>query len=314
MEYKDYYKVLGVERNAAEKEIKKAYRNLARQYHPDRNQGDKSAEERFKEINEAYEVLGDSENRTKYDQLGTNYQRWKQMGGDPSGFDYSDWINQAARAGAGSGPHYQRVNLDDLFGGASGGGGAFQGSDFSDFFSMFFGNMQRGPARSQPLHQDAEQEIEITLEEAYHGTERIMVDTEGDRFRVKIPAGADNGTKVRLRGKGVNGGDLYLVVKVLPHSRYQREGNDLRASAHVDVLTAILGGEAPVETLAGPVNLKIMPGTQGGRTVRLRKRGMPLLRDPQERGDLLVTIKLRVPTDLSAEEQALYEQLRALRE
>lgn len=297
MDYKDYYKVLGVDKNAVDKDIKKAYRRLARQYHPDKNPGDKSAEERFKEINEAYEVLSDPDKRAKYDQLGSNYQRFRQMGGDPGGFDFSQW----AAGGPGT---YQQVNLNDLFGGSGG---------FSDFFNSIFGNgIGRNP-NVQPLRRDSEQVVEISLEEAYHGTLRTLVREDGERFQAKIPAGADNGVKVRLRGKGSQGGDLYLIIQVAPHPIYTRDGDDLTAAIPVDVLTAVLGGQVTIPTLIGSVNLKIAPGTQGGQKIRLRGRGMPRLRHKDQFGDLLVEVRIRVPENLSPEERRLYEQLATLR-
>lgn len=299
MEYKDYYKTLGVDKSASEKAIKKAYRELARQYHPDKNPGNKTAEERFKEINEAYEVLSDPEKRARYDQLGANYHRFRQMGGDPNGFDFSQWAG--GRPGQTT---YQNINLDDLLG----------GSGFSDFFNAIFGDRAQGQWNAQPLRRDLEQVVEISLEEAYHGTTRTFVTPEGDRFHARIPAGADTGTRIRLRGKGEQGGDLYLAVQVKPHPSYQRDGDDLRATVEVDVLTAILGGQAAVATLSGPVKLKINPGSQGGQLIRLRGRGMPRLRRKDEFGDLVVQVKLRVPEQLTAEERRLYEQLAALRQ
>ena len=296
MEYKDYYKILGVSKNADEKTIKKAYRKLARQYHPDHNPGSKSAEDKFKDVNEAYEVLGDNENRTKYDQLGANYHRWKQAGGGQGGFD--------------------------PFGGMGGmGGDPFGGSgNIADILAQMFGGAAGGGAaggRTQPLRRDSEQDIEITLEEAYHGTTRTMVDANGERLNVKIPRGAKNGTKVRLRGKGSRGGDLYLITKLRPHKVYERDEDDpttLRRTIEVDMLTAVLGGEARVETLKGAINLKIMPGTQGGRTVRLRGRGMPDIKQNDKYGPLMATIKIAVPQELSDAERDLYEQLRDLKQ
>lgn len=297
MDYKDYYKILGVDKSAADKDIKKAYRQLARQYHPDKNPGDKSAEERFKEINEAYEVLSDTDKRAKYDQLGSNYQRFRQMGGDPGSFDFSQWASGGPRS-------YQQVNLNDLFGGGGG---------FSDFFNSIFGNgFSRNP-NVQPLHHDSEQTVEISLEEAYHGTLRTLVRDDGERLQAKIPAGANNGVKVRLRGKGNQGGDLYLIIQVAPHPIYTRDGDDLMTSIPVDVLTAVLGGQATVPTLSGTVNLKITPGTQGGQKIRLRGRGMPRLRHKDQFGDLFVEVRIRVPENLSPAERHLYEQLAALR-
>lgn len=315
MEYKDYYKILGVDKNATEKDIKRAYRKLARQYHPDKNPNDQSAEEKFKSINEAYEVLGNSENRAKYDQLGQSYHRYRQMGGAPEGFDFSQW----ASAG-GPGGSYQRVNidLDDLFGGGGG---------FSDFFNTIFGggfgdqrpNVDRGFGRQAPTKgQDIEHQVQVTLEEAYHGTTRSLAREDGDRFTAKIPKGAKNGTKIRLRGKGSPGpggpGDLFLVVRVLPHHTFRRDGNNLNVTVPVDVTTAVLGGKVTVPTLTGPVRLTIPPGTQGGQTFRLQGKGMPYLRDNNKIGDLHATVQIKVPESLTEEERDLYLELQTLSE
>lgn len=321
MEYQDYYKVLGVDKNASDDQIKRAYRKLARQYHPDMNPGDKKAEERFKRINEAYEVLSDPERRKKYDQLGASYQQYQRMGGDPRGFDWSQWTT------GGFGQPGVRVeysgDLDDLFG--EGG--------FSDFFNAIFGRAggaqdvfrsaerqgTRGPRVVSGMRgQDVEQEIEITLEEAFTGTTRIL-QKDGQRLEVKIPAGARTGTKVRLAGQGATGigggraGDLYLVVKVLPHETLERDGDDLRCELPIDLYTAVLGGEAVVRTLSGDVKLKIPPETQSGRVIRLAGQGMPRLRDPQTRGDLKVKVRVMIPQRLTARERELFQELARLR-
>ncbi len=303
MEYKDYYKILGVDKQADEKAIKKAYRDLARRYHPDRNPGDNSAEEKFKEINEAYEVIGNAENRAKYDQLGSNYHRYQQMGGAPGGFDYGQW------GGYGNAQTINFEDLNDLFG-----GGASMGGDggFSDFFRTFFSGGRGSRVNAQPLHRDLEQEIEISLDEAYHGTTRVLVSEDGSRIKAAIPKGARTGTKIRLRGRGIEGGDLYLIVKVLTHPVFKRQGNNLHSTVAVDHLTAILGGQVKVPTMRGPVNLKIPAGTQSGRKFRLSGRGMPHLKRADEFGDLLVTVEIHVPTTLSEEERALYKQLAEL--
>jgi curved DNA-binding protein len=306
MEYKDYYQILGVPKNADEKEIKRAYRKLARQYHPDKNPNNHLAEERFKEINEAYEVIGNADNRVKYDQLGRNYHRFRQMGGDPNGFDFSQWFS-----GGNGGAYRQQVNVEDLFGGAGG---------FSDFFNAIFGGRHNragsspfGQSFQQPANRDVEHTVNITLEEAYQGTTRTLNYEAGERFTAKIPAGSKTGTKVRLRGKGSGGSsDLYLVVQVDPHARFKRDGDNLMVTVDVDVLTAVLGGKVSVPTLTNPVTLTIPPGTQGGRTFRLKGKGMPHLRDNQQYGDLLAQINIRVPETLSDEERRLYEQLAAL--
>lgn len=299
MDYKDYYKILGVNKNADEKEIKKAYRKLARQYHPDQNPDNPKAEDKFKDINEAYEVVGDADTRSKYDQFGSNYKQYQQTGGQPGGFDFSQF-------GGGQG-----VNMEDLFGGGGGGQGGL-----GDMFANLFGGQMGGRPRAQPLTQDSEQEIDISLEEAYQGGSRILVDARGERYKVKIPKGAKNGTKVRLRGKGNYGGDLYLIIRVQPHPLYERDEQDdslLHTTVSVDALTAILGGDARVETLKGAVKLKIAPGTQGGQKLKLRGRGMPDLRQNDRYGNLIADIQITIPTQLSDEEYLLYEQLQSLR-
>lgn len=312
MEYKDYYEILGVDRNASQKDIKKAYRRLARKYHPDVNPGDKEAEEHFKEINEAQEVLTDSEKRRKYDQLGASWQQWQRTGRDPSGFDWSQWF---AGAPGGGRVHVQYGDASDLFGDMFGGG-------FSDFFEAIFGGMgrqgpqawagtrQAGPRRGQ----DYEQPVEISLEEASSGTRRVL-EKDGRRIEVKIPAGVKTGSKVRIAGEGAPGigggatGDLYLKVTVLPHKVFERKGDDLYCEVPVDLYTAILGGETNVPTLKGTVSLKIPPETQGGRTFRLKGQGMPLLRDSNKRGDLYAKVKVVLPESLSAREKALFKEL-----
>jgi len=312
MEYKDYYEILGVDRNASQKEIKKAYRRLARKYHPDVNPGDKQAEEHFKEINEAQEVLTDPEKRRKYDQLGASWQQWQRTGRDPSGFDWSQWF---AGAPGGGRVHVQYGDASDLFGDMFGGA-------FSDFFEAIFGGMgrqgpqawagtrQAGPRRGQ----DYEQPVEISLEEASSGTRRVL-EKDGRRIEVKIPPGVKTGSKVRIAGEGAPGigggatGNLYLKVTVLPHKVFERKGDDLYCEVPVDLYTAILGGETNVPTLKGTVSLKIPPETQGGRTFRLKGQGMPLLRDSNKRGDLYAKVKVVLPEGLSAKEKALFKEL-----
>ncbi len=299
MEYKDYYKILGVDRKASEKEIKRAYRKLAVKYHPDKNPGDKAAEERFKEINEAYEVLSDPEKRAKYDQLGESWRTYQRMGGQPGDFDWSQWMS-----GAPGGVHIEFGDLGDLFGGG-----------FSDFFNAVFGGME-ARRRAARRGRDIQQPITISLTEAYTGTTRT-VRLDGRRLEVKIPPGAKTGTKVRLAGKGEAGpgasGDLYLVVEVAPDPRFRRKGDDLYVEVPVDLYTAVLGGEVTVPTPGGPVMLTIPPGSQPGQTFRLRGRGMPLLRNPSEHGDLYARLKVRLPRELSRRERELFEQLAASR-
>lgn len=303
MDYKDYYKTLGVAKNASEKEIKSAYRQLAQKHHPDKNPGDKKAEDKFKDLNEAYEVLGDPQKRAKYDQLGSSYAQWERMGKPGGGFDFGQW------AGSSGGGTY--TNMDDILG---------QGS-FSDFFTSLFGSAGQSPGgrfgarRYTSRGEDIEQPVEITLEEAFTGAKRTL-QKDGRRLEVNIPAGARSGTKVRMAGEGGGGqpvGDLLLVVTVQPHPVFKREGDDLHTDIPVDVYTALLGGEARVPTLNGDVLLNIPPETQGGKMFRLAGKGMPKLRHPSEYGDLYGRVVLRIPTHLTERERHLVEELAALR-
>jgi curved DNA-binding protein len=298
MEYKDYYKVLGVERNADAEAIKKAYRKLARQYHPDTNRGDKKAEEKFKEINEANEVLSDPEKRKLYDQLGSNYRRFTQGGGDPRQYDWAQWAQR--NAGSSRNP----------FGGRPQQGG-FDGSaeDFSDFFSSIFGGGPRGP--SQP--RDVEQLVEISLEEAYRGTARI-IQMQGEKdIEVTIPAGVKTDSRVRVRGQGIKNargqGDLYLVIEVLPNATYERKDDDLYRDIQVDAFKAMLGGEQTIDTLGGSLVIKIPPGTSSGKLIRLRGRGIPKLSAKGESGDLYLRVMVNVPSKLDDGDREALEKI-----
>ncbi len=302
MDYKDYYQILGVPRTATQDEIKKAYRKLARQYHPDNNPGDKKAEARFKEINEANEVLSDPDKRKKYDTLGSRWQEFQRMGGQPGSFDWSQWTTDTGDMG----------DLNDIFG--EGG--------FSDFFTRIFGGMSGAPggtrtraARRGPTRgRDFEQPIEISLHDAFNGA-TLALQIDGQKLEVKIPPGVKTGSKVRVSGQGGAGtqgaasGDLYLVVNVAPDQVFERDGDNLKTEITTDLYTAILGGEVTVPTLTGNVRLKIPPETQPGRVFRLRGQGMPLLRDPQTHGDLLVKVQVSLPTNLTGVEKNLFEQL-----
>ena len=297
MDYKDYYKTLGVERNASEEDIRKAYRKLAMQYHPDRNPNDKQAEDRFKEINEAYQVLSDSEKRGHYDRLGSDYSNWQRRGA-PGDFNWDQY------GGYPGGVRVEYGDLDDLFGSGAGG--------FSDFFRTIFGRGAEGPgtdtrtrARQQP--QGYQQELEITLDEAYQGTTRVF-QSDGKQKQVRIPAGVRTGSKVRVAGAGPNGLDLYLIVDVKDDPRFERRGNDLHTTATVSVFTAILGGEAEVETLSGKLKLNIPAGTQAEQVFRLAGRGMPSVKNPNEKGDLYVRLKMQIPKYLSPKQRELLEE------
>ena len=294
MEYKDYYKILGVERSANADEVRKAYRKLAMQYHPDRNPGDKQAEEKFKEINEAYQVLSDTQKRARYDQLGSAYSNWQQRGGGRGDFDWSQWFSGQPAGNV----HVEYGDLNDLFG---------EGM-FSDFFRSIFGGMggtqTATRSRSRPAYQ---QPVSISLQEAYSGATRTL-QSNGRRLEVRIPAGVKTGSKVRVAGGGPEGLDLYLIVEVADDARFAREGDDLRTSATVDIFTAILGGEAEVDTLEGKVKLKIPAGTQPEQVFRLAGRGMPHVKDVKNKGDLFVRLKVRIPQHLSAKQKALLEE------
>lgn len=318
MEYKDYYRSLGVDKSASADDIRKSYRRLARKYHPDVNPNNKSAEERFKEINEAYEVLSDPEKRRKYDQLGASWQQYQTMGGDPSGFDWSQWFGGPTAAQSGGRTTYtEYVDLNDLFGGEGG---------FSDFFQFIFGGRGGGPAqarqaRSSPFvleGQDIEQDVPISLEEAYHGTTRVL-QVGQRRLEVKIPPGVRTGSRVRVAGEGTPGsnggkpGDLYLVITVMEHPIFRRDGDDLHMRLSVDLYDLILGGEVTVNTLRGRVSLTIPPETKAGQTFRLRGQGMPRLRKPSEHGNLFVEVQPVIPQKLNDKEKELYRQLADLR-
>jgi curved DNA-binding protein len=277
MEYKDYYKSLGVDRKASDDEIRKAYRKLAKQYHPDYNPNDKQAEERFKEINEAYEVLSDAKKRSYYDRVGTDYNKWQRRG-NPGDFNWGQYDGFPGGA---------RVNMDDLN-------------------DMFGGGGARPSSRSQP--QGYQQELEISLDEAHKGTTRL-INTSGKQKQVRIPAGVRTGSKVRVAGAGPNGLDLYLIVQVTDDSRFERRGNDIHTTATVDVFTAILGGEADVETLNGKVKLNIPAGTQPEQVFRLAGRGMPHVKNQKEKGDLYVKLKIKIPKYLSPKQRELLEEV-----
>ena len=325
MEFKDYYQTLGVTKTSSEKEIKQAFRKLARKFHPDVNPGDKSAEARFKEINEAYEVLGDPDKRKKYDELGANwrmYEQAQQQGGWP-GAAGSPFGDAAGAGGAWNinmgGPGGYRTmteeEMRDLFG---------DQDPFSDFFRTFFGGGGarearggRARARSQK-GRDIEHPVELTLEEAYHGATRRISIKQGGHARsvdVRIPAGVKDGSRVRAAGEGEAGasggaaGDLYLRVQTRPHPVFERKGDDLHTSVNVPVTTAVLGGEAQVPTITGSVRLRIPETTQSGQVFRLKGHGMPVVGKPEARGDLYATVDVQLPRSLTSEQRQHYEAL-----
>jgi curved DNA-binding protein len=328
MDYKDYYKIMGVDKKATAKDIKAAYRKLARQHHPDVNPGNKQAEAKFKEINEAYEVLGDEAKRKKYDELGAHwkdYEQWQKSGGEAGGQPF-DWNKYGFSRGArrGGGAQYQTMTEEDmqnLFG---------DSGPFSGFYNSFFGDEPgmgpRGRSRTTARArrgQDFEQPIEVSLEEAYNGTTRTFQMEDGSgktrRIEAKIPAGVQEGSKVRLAGQGGPGvgggpaGDLYLVVSIAPHYLFERKGDDLHSKLSVPLTTAILGGEVTVPNLNGKVVLKIPAETQNGRVFRLKGKGMPRLDNPQHHGDLFAEIDVVLPEKLTEKERELFEEFAKLR-
>jgi len=302
LEYKDYYKILGVNRNADEKTIKQAYRRLARKYHPDVNKA-KGATERFKEINEAYEVLSDPEKRKRYDSLGPDWQRFAQTGTGP----FEGFSVHFGRQGADLGDfsEFFRTIFGDL--------GVRRGDIFSAFEEEIGGH--RGFRRAPG--QDVQAAVELSLEEAYHGCQKTLA-LDGRRLEVKIPPGVDTGSRVRVAGGGPSGaagserGDLYLTVTVRPHPVFERKGDDLYVELPVSVAEAALGAEVEVPTLKGKMPLKVSPETSSSRTFRLRGYGMPRLKGSGA-GDLYVRIKVVVPSGLSAHERQLFEELGRLR-
>ena len=336
MEFRDYYKTLGVDRSASQGAIKKAFRKLARKYHPDVNQNDPEAERRFKAVNEAYEVLGDAGTRKKYDELGANWKEYERAraagqnpftGGGPGGFRWTT-------AGGGDGfRSISEAELRELFGGIGGAAstGRGQGHPFSDFFQAFFGGETDPPGGAFPgdaartrarKGRDAEYATELTLEQAFGGvTQRLRQsgDTGERTVDVRIPAGVDTGSRVRVAGKGGKGtggaaaGDLYLRVQVAPHPIYTRKGRDLYMRAAMPLATAVLGGEVEVPTIEGrKVRLKVPAGTQEGQVFRIRGQGMPSLGNGSDRGDQYATAHVMLPRNLSPEARKQFESLARL--
>jgi len=311
VEYKDYYKLLGVNKNASQDEIKKAFRKLARKYHPDANLNNPEAEEKFKEIGEAYEVLGDPQKRSRYDQLGANWKQYSRTGaGRPGGGGRTYTYDFGGRG----------FSFDDL------------GSGFSDFFEMFFGrgadkrfsgfgpgfSSQSGGGTRTGMQkgQDMQSELSITLREAYTGTQRsLKLQKEGKTrtVNVKIPKGIKDGGKIRLAGEGAGGpaggpaGDFYLIVSVNGHSFFTRKADDLYCEVPVTIKEAFYGSKIDVPTFDGKIMVKVPPKTQGGKTLRLKGKGMPKLRNSSS-GDLYAKIRLVLPEKLSGEQKKHFEE------
>lgn len=328
MEFKDYYSVLGVPKTASQKEIKQAFRKLARKSHPDVNPGDKASEARFKEINEAHEVLSDPAKRSKYDELGANWRAYENVppggaGGPSSGAPFGgQWSTGAPGGGFRS---MSQEEVEAMFGG----GGGQSDSPFSDFFRTFFGGLdddaaagpRRGRTRARNMRgQDVEHEFELDLENALRGSvQRLTLRTDsGTRtVEVRIPSGVTDGSRVRVPGEGGPGmgtgpnGDLYLRIKLRPHPVFTVNGRDVSTQVRVPITTAVLGGEVDVVTPGGkPLRLKLPPGTQSGQRFRLKGHGLPAVGKPDERGDLYATVKVEIPKTLSPIVREHYEAIR----
>ena len=286
MEYKDYYKVLGVDRSAKQDEIKKAYRKLAVKYHPDKNPGDKAAEEKFKEISEAYQVLGNEESRKKYDELGANWKQYENMNYGGQGFQGFEGFQ------------------------------GFGGSGFSDFFDMFFGDINFGGGRRSRTRamkgQDLTASIDLTLREAYSGSQRL-IDVGNETIKISIKPGVRSGQTLRVKGKGGHGmnggenGDLLMKINILQDPVYQRDGDDLIRTVNIDVYTAILGGKIEIDTLKGNVSVPIKPQTQNNSMLRLKGLGMPHY-GKEGAGALLLKIQIVLPSHFSEKELELIKQ------
>jgi DnaJ-class molecular chaperone len=316
VEYKDYYKILGVPQTATDKEIKAAYRKLARKHHPDVNKNDPKAEARFKEINEANEVLSDPAKRQRYDALGSDWSSYRPGPGGPSPGGGTYTVDFGGEDMGGFSDFFRTI-FGGGFGGAGGGGRtAGPGAGYGGFEEVFR-QQQGGPIAGQ----DVETPVELTLDEVLRGTTRTVQIGDGARSRtveVKIPPGVRDGSRVRVAGEGGQGarggprGDLYMRVKAIPHPLFERKGEDLQVPVTVPLTTAVLGGEVQVPTLDGPVGIKVPPGSRPGRLFRLRNHGLPRLEAGGGRGDLLASLSVDLPTKVGDREKELFEELKKL--
>ena len=299
MDYKDYYTILGVNKLATKDEIKKAYRNLAKKYHPDKTKGDKTLEEKFKDLSEAYEVLGNEENRKKYDKLGANWKNQQQQS-DTGGFDYSQYYKNTG----GHGQHQTFEGDPEMF-------SDFFNNIFGGGFSTGSGNRRATSRKGQNYAAD----MEISLEEAYNGGVRI-INVNGKKLRIKTKPGTKNKQRIKLSGKGspgINGGnagDLIITIHILPNSKFIRKGNNLHIDIEVNLYTAVLGGTIDVPTLQGIVKMTLPKGTQGGKTLRLKGKGMPEYSSESRFGDLYVKTIITIPTNLNKEKEELFIKLK----
>lgn len=309
MEYRDYYKILEVDKKATQDDIKKQYRKLARKYHPDKNPGDSVSEDKFKELQEAYEVLKDPEKRSKYDTLGSNWKQYQHAGAD--GFDFSQWAN------SGNGRQYR--SSDDIFGGVGG---------FSDFFQSFFAGGQQhgrgfgGGRRSAGFRhmkgQNYEADIRLNLTDAFHGTSTLL-NVDNRKIKINLKPGVKDGQTLRVKGKGAPSpgggepGDILLKINVINNTGFKLEENNLHLTVNIDLYTAILGGKISVNTMDQPISISIPPETSNGKVLRLKGKGMPVYGKTNEYGDLYLKINVTLPKQLSDEEVKLFEKLSLMR-
>jgi len=293
MEFIDYYKVLGVDKNATQEEIKKAYRKLARKLHPDLNPNDKEAHKKFQQINEANEVLSDPEKRKKYDEYGKDWQ-------------HAEQFDQARQSQQRSQPFGRETFTGD-----------FEDGGFSDFFTSMFGNMGTGEYRHRQAKfrgEDYQAELQLNLSDVYK-THQQVITVNGKNIRITIPAGVENGQKIKIRGyggAGINGGpngDLYITFHIINNTKFRRNDNDLHATVEVDLYAAVLGGDIIVDTLDGKVKVKVSPGTQNGSKIKLKGKGFPVYKKEGEFGDLVITFHVRIPSNLTDKQKELFEQL-----
>lgn len=299
MAFIDYYQVLGVDKKASEKDIKSAYRKLARKYHPDLNPNDAEAHKKFQQLNEANEVLSDAEKRKKYDQYGENWQH---------GPEYEQARQQQSKGQSGG-----------FGGGSSSGFEGFGGDDFSDFFQSMFGGAggagTRGGRQAKYRGQDFNAELRLSLKEAAE-THKQTLTVNGKNIRITIPAGIENGQTIKIAGHGgagVNGGpagDLYIAFLITDDPRFKRIGSDLYAGAKLDIYTAVLGGEVTVDTLDSKVKIKVKPETQNGTKVKLKGKGLPVYKKENQFGDLYITYEILIPTNLTEKQKKLFEEIR----
>ena len=298
MAFIDYYKILGIKKTATEKEIKNVFRKLARKYHPDLNPDNKEAERKFKEINEANEVLSNPENRKKYDKYGKDWE-------------HGEAFEKAQRQQQSQGQSRPRGSSR----------GDFSGEDFSDFFESMFGGARSSSSRGRSPKfkgQDYNAELHLELKDVYETRQQVLT-VNGNNIRLTIPAGVENGQVIKIKGKGGEGlnggpnGDLYIKFVINNHTQFKRDGNHLYADVDLDLYTSILGGEIMVNTFSGKVKLKVSPETQNGTKVKLKGKGFPVYKKEGQFGDLIITYQLRLPTNLSEQEKDLFKALQKLR-